>query len=119
MGYDTFTRAIYSRFRIGDIESAVAIAAVLVVITVVLLLLVRDARKTSPPPSGRAGREPAVVNLSRATRTVATGALTAIVVLSTVLPTTVLVAWTIRGTSAFEGLLDAALGSFGRLVEHR
>ncbi len=114
MGFDTFTRAIYSRFRIGDVESAVAIAAVLVLITIVLLLLVRDARKTSAPPSARSGREPVLVSLGGLARFGAGAFLTTLVGVSVALPTAVLITWTLQGSSAsWTGLAAAAFGSLG------
>lgn len=114
MGFDTFTRAIYSRFRIGDIESAVAIAAVLVLITVALLLLVRDARRT-PPPIVTPDRRPARTHLGRGGRVVATAGLSLVVAVSVVLPVLVLVGWTLRGasTATIGDLWSATLGSLG------
>jgi iron(III) transport system permease protein len=114
MGFDTFTRAIYTRFRIGDIESAVAIAAVLVVITILLLFVVRESRRT-PTRVAEVGRGPAIVRLVGWGRVVAVATLGAIVALSAVLPTVVLVGWTLRGASSASigDLWGATLGSIG------
>ncbi|MEX1287640.1 MAG: iron ABC transporter permease [Acidimicrobiia bacterium] len=112
MGFDTFTRAIYSRFRIGDIESAIAIAAVLVVIAVLLLLVVRDARRTHTPVA-TPDRPPTPIALGTWGRVGAVAGLATVVTLSVILPIVVLVGWTLRGASAatIGDLWSATLGS--------
>jgi iron(III) transport system permease protein len=114
MGFDTFTRAIYSRFRIGDIESAVAIASVLVIITILLLVLVREARQ-APTAAAETGRGPTIVHLVGWGRAAAVATLGAIVAVSAVLPTVVLVGWTVRGASSASigDLWEPTLGSIG------
>jgi iron(III) transport system permease protein len=98
--YDTFTRAVYAQFRgRADLAPAFALCSVLVLVAAVFIVgqVVLRGREPAAAPNAR----PAVPRRgSLASRTAGTAFLTLVVLFSSILPISTLVAWTVRGIAA-------------------
>jgi iron(III) transport system permease protein len=98
LGYETFTRAIYTQFRGRvDVGPALYLSGVLVLIALVLVAFERRTRGRMAYHADRPTRPPRRMRLHGGTRIAAVGFLTALAGLSLALPASVLAWWTVRG----------------------
>ena len=98
--YETFTRAIYAQFRGRlDITPALFLSGFLVVVALILVWAEQKSRGRANLAARRPTRPAPTLRLRGATRLLAYGFLSSIVVGALVLPMLTLVWWTVRGLS--------------------
>ncbi|MFO7547588.1 MAG: iron ABC transporter permease [Acidimicrobiia bacterium] len=98
LGYETFTRAIYTQFRGRlDVGPALYLSGVLVLIALVLVAFERRTRGRMAYHADRPTRPARRWRLLGGTRVVAVAFLATLTALALVLPATVLAWWTVRG----------------------
>lgn len=109
LGYETFTRAIYTQFRGRvDIGPALFLSGVLVLIALVLVVLERRTRGRTSYHASRPSRPHRRTSLRGWHRAAAVGFLATLVSAALGLPALVLAWWTVRGMT-----LGIELGSLG------
>lgn len=98
LGYETFTRAIYTQFRGRlDIEPALFLSGVLMFVALALVIVERRARGRLSYHSDKPKRPARILTLSPRQRLAAWAFLTVTVGAALALPTVVLAYWAVRG----------------------